>query len=133
MIKYKLKYALEETDPSIISEAQKKQLRQVEYISKNITRAYWVYAPIDIIATLLWLTRKSGSSGSGKDFVAASLGKQSYRQRTPLVALLLTARLFGLYHLSAEMSQKYLLDNATPLLRKSDPMKDTYLEQMKQF
>lgn len=71
VLKYKLKYALEETDGSVISEAEKKQLRQVEYISKNIARSYWVYAPLDLIATMVWLNRKSNAdtSGGSKDFV----------------------------------------------------------------
>lgn len=44
-----------------------------------------------------------------------------------MIALLLTIRITGLYHLTSQMSQKYLVDNATPLLRKNDPMKDDYI------
>jgi hypothetical protein len=38
-----------------------------------------------------------------------------------------------MYHFSSEMSQKYLVDNASPILRKSNPMKEGLVEQMKKF
>lgn len=135
VLKYNLKYALEETDESIISEAEKKQLRQVEYISKNISRAFFVYAPLDVAVTLLWIRWKSAPGGGkgGRDFIQASLGRQAHRSRQPVLALFLTLRLVGMYHFSSEMSQKYLVDNASPILRKSNPMKEGLVEQMKKF
>ena len=36
-----------------------------------------------------------------------------------------------MYNLSAEMSKKYLADNVTHILRKSNPRKDQLLEKMK--
>ena len=75
VLKYNLKYALESTDGSV-SEAEKKQLRQIEYISKNISRAYWVYAPLDLLVTFVWFQRSAAGRGpSGVDFIQSSLGR----------------------------------------------------------
>jgi len=133
VLKYNLKYALESTDESVITEAEKQQLRQIEYISKNISRAFWVYAPLDVVATGAWFRRQAaGARGSAEaDFIQSSLGRQSHKSRLPLVALFLTLRLVTAYHLSSEMSKKYLADNVARILRKSNPRKDQVLEKMK--
>ena len=54
VLKYNLKYALDCEDSSLVSDAEKKQLRKVEYTSKNIARAYWPYLAIDVIGTMMW-------------------------------------------------------------------------------
>ena len=66
--KYNLKYALESTDESVITEAEKKQLRQIEGVSKNISRAFWIYAPMDIVLTGLWF-RRSAHRHRDVDFI----------------------------------------------------------------
>ena len=133
VLKYNLKYALESTDESVITEAEKQQLRQAEYISKNISRVFWVYAPLDVMATGRWFGRlAAGTRGPAEaDFIHSSLGRQSRESRLPLVALFLTLRLVAAYHLSSEMSKKYLADNVARILRKSNPRKDQVLEKMK--
>ena len=73
--KYNLKYALESTDESVITEAEKKQLRQIEYVSKNISRAFWIYAPMDIVLTGVWL-RRSARGHRDLDFIQSSLARE---------------------------------------------------------
>jgi hypothetical protein len=95
--------------------------------------AYYIYAPLDLLAQLMWMRWRSQAGGGGKDFIQASLGRQSYRAKYPVLLLFLTLRLVGMYHLSSEMSKKYLADNAAPILRKSNPRKEQLLDKMKEF
>ena len=90
-LKQNLKLALENDDESVITEAEKKQLRQVEQTSKQITRAFYVYAPLDVLATGWWLGRRQTGQGAG--FVQAALNRQGQRARLPIVVGLLTLRI----------------------------------------
>lgn len=126
VLKYNLKRALENDDESAISEAEKKQLRQVERTSKNITRAFYVYAPLDMLATGWWLSRSG--SGTQAGFVQAALDRQGRRSRLPLAAGLLTLRIAFMQHVSTEASKRYLADNVSRILRKSNPMRDELLK-----
>jgi len=128
--KYNLKYALECTDESVITEAEKKQLRQIEYVSKNISRAFWIYAPMDAVLTGVWF-RRSGRGHRDLDFIQSSLAREKLRGKTLFIAAFLTFRIFGMYHLSSGLSKRYLADNVERILRKSNPRKDQVLEKMK--
>ena len=81
----------------------------------------------------MWIRWRSQAPAGSKDFIKASIGGQAYRSRYPVYILMLTLRLVGMYHLSSEMSKKYLADNAAPILRKSNPRKEELMEQMKKF
>jgi len=126
VLKYNMKYALASDD---MSEAEKQQIRQVERVSRNISRAFWVYAPLDVALTLVW-HRSSLKETHGAGSVQAALGKEAHRGRLPLLTLFLAVRLAGMYHLSTTMSQKYLADNVTMILRQKNPMKEQLLEKM---
>lgn len=115
-----MKYALESPD---ISEPEKKQLRQVEHISKNIGRSFWVYMPLDFIATAVWFRRKAKINNS-LDSISNKLGSQSHKTKIPLIAMFLTVRVVGMYHFSSEMSKKYLVENVQSILKKNNPKKD---------
>ena len=128
--KYNLKYALESTDESVITEAEKKQLRQIESDSKNISRAFWIYAPTDVLLTVLWFHR-SARGHRDLDFIQSSLARDKLKTRAPFVAAFVAFRIAGMYHLSSGMSKKYLADNVERILRKSNPRKDQVLEKMK--
>lgn len=128
-LKYKLKYALECQDPAVISEAEKKQLRQVEHMSKTISRSVYVYAPLDLLATAVWLKRQSSGQGTaGKSFVHRSLSSQRLASRQPVLAAFAALRVSAVYYLSSEMSKKYLVDGITPILRDKDPMREGMLD-----
>ena len=116
-----------------MSEAEKAQLRKAEHVSRSISRAFWVYAPLDVALTLAWYrrgARNSGSESRGAGFMQAALGREAHRARLPLLALFLAVRVLGMYRLSSEMSQKYLADNVTMVLRQKNPMKEQLLEKM---
>ena len=51
--------------------------------------------------------------------------------RLPIFAFLFSVRIVGMYQLSSEMSKKYLVDNASGILRKVNPQKDSLLEKSK--
>ena len=127
VLKYNMKYALQ--SDHILSEAEKAQIRQVERVSRSISRAFWVYAPLDMALTAAWY-RRSRSESRGAGFVQAALGREAHQARLPLLALFLAVRVVGMYHLSSEMSQKYLADNVTMVLRQKNPMKEQLLEKM---
>lgn len=90
-LKQNLKLALENDDESVITEAEKKQLRQVEQTSKQITRAFYAYAPIDVLGTIWWVRRRQ--QGQGAASVQAALNRQGQRARLPIVVGFLTLRI----------------------------------------
>jgi len=122
VLKYNLKKALETEDESVITEAEKQQLRQVESTSRNITRAFYGYAAVDVAATTWWLARKG--AGGEASLVQSALWQQGRRARTPTVVTFLAIRVYLMYTLSAELSQRYLADNVSRIISKSSPMRD---------
>ena len=122
VLKYNLKYALESKDENLVSEKEKKQLRQIEKTSKQISRMYYVYAPIDLVATMGYFWRRTRSSTQqGTGFMSSQFRAEKMKSRYPLYVFLLSCRITGMYFATSEFSKMYLRDNAAPILKKCNP------------
>jgi multisubunit Na+/H+ antiporter MnhB subunit len=48
----------------------------------------------------------------------------------PIIIVLLSLRITGMYFVTSEMSKKYLVDNISPILKKSNVVKDKLIDAM---
>merc|ERR1712086_50767 len=82
-LKYNIKYALE--SEGILTEAEKKQIRQAQHISKLISYSFWVYLPVDVGLSMYVLFRKVKPSAA-EGVIHRNLRSSTIMTKVPVLA-----------------------------------------------